>query len=64
MTTIFPYAVLADLPLPTPLPTPMEQLVLGKKKISEESKKLLESNNPALSSRITEALLSVDVSFL
>lgn len=57
-------AVLADLPLPTPLPTPLEETVLGTKGISPESKKILDSANPTLCSRITEALLSVDTSFL
>ena len=56
--------VLADLPLPSALPTPLEATVLGKKKISDESKKLLESTNPVLCSRITEALLATDISFL
>ena len=58
------HTVLADLPLPSPLPTPLEEIVQGTRKISNESKKLLDSTNPVLCSRITEALLSADISFL
>ena len=58
------FVVLADLPLPSPLHTPMEETVLGLRGISPESMKLLDSTNAALCSRITEALLAVDTSFL
>lgn len=64
MITITHFTVLADLPLPTPLPTPLEGIVLGKRKLSDESKKLLDSTNTVLCSRITEALLAADISFL
>ena len=54
-----------DLPLPAALPTETEQSVVGGTKIlSPESRRLLENTNPTTCSKIAEALLSVDMSFV
>ena len=58
------HTVLSDLPLPSPLPTPIEQCVMGTKELSMEARKLLDNTNPTICSKITEALLQVDASFL
>ena len=57
-------AVLADLPLPTHLPTPMEQHTLGKMGLKGDSTKWLNNVDPALCTKISQALMSVDSSFL
>ena len=59
------YAVLADLPLPVALPTPTEESILGAaKKLSADTKRLLDSTSSAICSKVTETLLAVDMGFL
>lgn len=57
-------AVLADLPMPTHMPTPLERCVRGELPLSDESHTLLSTTEPGLCNKITKALLSVDTSFL
>ena len=57
-------SVLADLPLPSHMPTPMELSVRGAAVLSPESCKILDTTEPGLCNKITKALLSVDTSFL
>lgn len=59
-----PLPVLADLPLPAHIPTPVERISLGQTELSSDSRKLLSTTDPELCSKITQALLSVDSSFL
>ena len=62
---IFYCTVLADLPLPVALPTPTEESLLGAaKKLSADTKRLLDSTNSTTCSKVAETLLSVDMSFL
>ncbi|CAI8012870.1 Nipped-B-like protein A [Geodia barretti] len=56
--------LLADLPMPTHMPTPLERCVRGELPLSPESRKLLSTAEPGLCNKITKALLSVDTSFL
>jgi len=56
--------VLTDLPLPTHFPTPMEQQTLGKMGLKGDSAKWLNNVDPALCSKISQALMTVDSSFL
>lgn len=56
--------ILADLPLPSHLPTPIEQTVMGGAGLSEGARKVLNKTNPSLSAQVTQALLSVDCNFL
>ena len=59
------YTVLADLPLPVALPTPTEESILGAtKKLSADTKRLLDSTSSAVCSKVTETLLAVDMGFL
>lgn len=60
----FFFAVLADLPLPAHVPTPMEQRALGKIGLKGESRKWLNNVDPALCAKISQALMSVDSNFL
>lgn len=57
-------SVLADLPMPSHVPTPMERSVRGEMPLSAESHKVLSTAEPGLCNKITKALLSVDTSFL
>ncbi|XP_064386068.1 nipped-B-like protein isoform X2 [Halichondria panicea] len=56
--------VLGDLPLPCGLPTSVERCALGTKGISADTRRLLNTTDPIITAKITEALLSVDCSFL
>lgn len=59
------HVVLADLPLPVALPTPTEESILGAaKKLSADTKRLLDSTSSTVCSKITETLLAVDMGFL
>ncbi len=58
------YTVLGDLPLPSGLPTSVERCALGSKGISADTRRLLNTTDPVITAKITEALLSVDCTFL
>lgn len=62
--TWFSSPVLTDLPLPTHFPTPMEQQTLGKMGLKGDSAKWLNNVDPALCNKISQALMTVDSSFL
>lgn len=58
------YSVLGDMPLLMPMPTTAEQCALGTKGISADTRRLLNTVDPIVVEKITQALLSVDCSFL
>lgn len=60
-----PNIVLVDLPLPTALPTATEQSMLGvTKKLNTEARRLLDTTNQMICSKVADTLLSVDMGFL
>ena len=57
--------VLVDLPLPTALPTAIEKSMMGAtKKLSAEARRLLDTTNQTICSKVADTLLSIDMGFL
>lgn len=58
------FIVLSDLPLPSPIPTPLESLVTGNGQMKPEALHVLNNCDPNLCAQIAKSLKCADTSFL